>query len=44
MGEGRSPVAKPKKVIAYCTGNSSFMHARNAAASSLVSVFGTSPV
>lgn len=42
--EGRSPVAKPKKVIAYCPGNSSFMQARNLAVSSLVSAFGSSSV
>jgi len=44
MVEGRSPVAKPRKVIAYCAGNSSFMVARKAAASSLVRVFGCSSV
>ena len=44
MEEGRRPVANPKKVIAYEPGNSSFMHARNREASSLVSVFGSSSV
>jgi len=31
MEEGRSPVAKPRKVIAYCAGNSSFMQAKKSA-------------
>jgi hypothetical protein len=33
MEERRNPVAKSRKVIAYSAGNSSFMHARNAALS-----------
>ncbi|HTB73968.1 MAG TPA: hypothetical protein VK762_12025 [Polyangiaceae bacterium] len=33
-----------EEVIAYCAGNSCFMHARNAAVSSLVRAFGSSSV